>query len=52
MAVRTAHGSHRWSTTSNTCKGCGCAVNAPAAAQPCPTPYKPPPRGPKEYREP
>ena len=52
MAVRSAHSSHRWSTTTNACKGCQCAVTSPEAAKPCPKPYKPPPRGPKEYREP
>jgi hypothetical protein len=52
MGQRHVHPSHRWSTTTNTCKGCGCVLGAPAAQDPCPKPYKPKPREPGEEREP
>ena len=52
MTLYQVHGSHRWSLTTNQCKGCGVAILDPEAARPCPTPYKPGPRRAKEHREP
>jgi len=49
--MREVHNTHRWAQT-QTCKGCGVHITADEAQEECPTPYKPPPRKVKEWREP
>lgn len=50
MGQRMVHNTHRWSKD-NTCKGCEVRVSEKKAEEPCPTPYRPVARHPKERRK-